>query len=189
MPIRSSAGVNWAGIVLPGRDNADLHPDEDLPYQPFLCCNPVLPLPWRPDGPYGGGQKYFSMTVGIHVSGGNGKWSAFSVPTSGTKHSPCVKGPFRLPGSTKVWQWKYICPCLLLFPAWATTLPWNWGCGVGFVPAPFSLGECSPGSWQQLWLFTASRASQHSSAMQDISPRLPRLLIGCHLALSFHIWA
>lgn len=67
MPIRSSAGVNWAGIVLPGRDKADLHPGEDLPCQPFLSCNTELPQ-W-PSGPEGGEQKCFSMAMDVHVSG------------------------------------------------------------------------------------------------------------------------
>lgn len=83
MPIRSSAGVNWAGIVLSGRGNADLHPDEDLPCWPFLCHSPVLLLPPWLHSPYRGGQKRFSMTVGDRVSGVNGKWPDFSAPSVG----------------------------------------------------------------------------------------------------------
>lgn len=46
--------------------------------------------------------KCVLLTVGVHVSGVNGKLTAFSAPISGNKHSPCFKDPFRLPESTKV---------------------------------------------------------------------------------------
>jgi len=42
MPIRSSAGVNGAGIVLPGRDNAALHSAEDLPFCAIALCSHSL---------------------------------------------------------------------------------------------------------------------------------------------------
>lgn len=46
--------------------------------------------------------KCVLLTVGVHVSGVNGKLTAFSAPISGNKHSPCFKDPFRLPESTNV---------------------------------------------------------------------------------------
>lgn len=175
MPIRSSAGVNWAGIVLSGRGNADLHPDEDLPCWPFLCHSPVLLLPPWLHSPYRGGQKRFSMTVGDRVSGVNGKWPDFSAPISGNKHSPYLMGPFRLPGTdssgnTSVHANPNNPPVLEVLQG----MVW-----VQFLhPSPL-------GSWHQVQLFRVLTASWHIFAVQDISAWLP--VTHC-LALSFHIW-
>lgn len=61
-----------------------------------------------------------------------------------------------------------------LISSLATSLSWSsLGDGASQAPTSFSLGEHSPGSRQQLWLLTASRASQHRPAVQDMPHTFP----------------